>query len=238
MTERKYDDVLHRYFTEIQKPDYIELPNKKRIALLDKSRSGDTGAKKLLINSMQRQVFSIAIKYQENGLTRMDLIQAGNEGLMDAIEKYEEGKNTQFKTYAEYRIRGAILDSIRFDSRKGFVYLTKNTFPNILPTTGDKDSPKNELNLALRNIPVNEGKGPLEELFKEELPTIIRKEIQKKFNQDPRARKILELILEDHNLREIGEIMGCTESRISQLYIKYRKTLSKSERLREEFKQL
>ncbi len=42
-----------------------------------------------------------------------DLISAGMMGLMDAAAKYKDDKNTQFKTYAQFRIRGAILDSLR-----------------------------------------------------------------------------------------------------------------------------
>src|SRR4029434_1108356 len=34
-------------------------------------------------------------------------------GLMDAIEKYDPEKNCKFKTYAEFRIKGAILDQLR-----------------------------------------------------------------------------------------------------------------------------
>ena len=42
-----------------------------------------------------------------------DLIQAGVIGLMDAVQKYDPTKETQFKTYAEFRVRGAMLDTIR-----------------------------------------------------------------------------------------------------------------------------
>jgi len=42
-----------------------------------------------------------------------DLINAGVLGLLDAIDKYEPERNVKFKTYAEVRIRGAILDSLR-----------------------------------------------------------------------------------------------------------------------------
>jgi len=42
-----------------------------------------------------------------------DLVGAGTLGLLDAWEKFDQTKNTQFKTYAEYRIRGAILDEMR-----------------------------------------------------------------------------------------------------------------------------
>jgi RNA polymerase sigma factor FliA len=42
-----------------------------------------------------------------------DLVHAGVLGLMDAIGKYNPAKNVQLKYYAEFRIRGAILDSLR-----------------------------------------------------------------------------------------------------------------------------
>ncbi len=42
-----------------------------------------------------------------------DLVHAGVLGLMDALTKYDEARQVQFKTYAKFRIRGAILDSLR-----------------------------------------------------------------------------------------------------------------------------
>jgi len=42
-----------------------------------------------------------------------DLISAGVVGLIDAFSKFDHGKNVQFKSYAQFRIRGAILDSLR-----------------------------------------------------------------------------------------------------------------------------
>jgi RNA polymerase sigma factor FliA len=42
-----------------------------------------------------------------------DLISSGVIGLMDAIEKYDPERDNKFKTYAEFRIRGAILDELR-----------------------------------------------------------------------------------------------------------------------------
>jgi RNA polymerase sigma factor for flagellar operon FliA len=42
-----------------------------------------------------------------------DLISSGVIGLMDAIEKYDPDRDNKFKTYAEFRIRGAILDELR-----------------------------------------------------------------------------------------------------------------------------
>jgi RNA polymerase sigma factor for flagellar operon FliA len=42
-----------------------------------------------------------------------DLVSAGVVGLMDAFSKFDPGKKVQFRSYAQFRIRGAILDSLR-----------------------------------------------------------------------------------------------------------------------------
>lgn len=42
-----------------------------------------------------------------------DLVHAGVVGLIDALQKFDRGKHVQFASYAKFRIRGAILDSLR-----------------------------------------------------------------------------------------------------------------------------
>ena len=42
-----------------------------------------------------------------------DLVSAGVVGLMDAFTKFDPQKKVQFRSYAQFRIRGAILDSLR-----------------------------------------------------------------------------------------------------------------------------
>ena len=42
-----------------------------------------------------------------------DLVHAGILGLIDAVDKFDPSKNVQLKSYARFRIRGAILDSLR-----------------------------------------------------------------------------------------------------------------------------
>src|SRR6266699_150184 len=42
-----------------------------------------------------------------------DLISTGVVGLMDAIAKYDPTRGTTFKTYAEWHMRGAMLDALR-----------------------------------------------------------------------------------------------------------------------------
>src|SRR5581483_6586210 len=42
-----------------------------------------------------------------------DLISTGVVGLLEAIDRYDPTKHAQLNTFAEHRIRGAILDSLR-----------------------------------------------------------------------------------------------------------------------------
>src|ERR1035438_5895296 len=42
-----------------------------------------------------------------------DLVSAGVVGLMDAFSKFDPDKKVQFRSYAQFRFRGAILDSLR-----------------------------------------------------------------------------------------------------------------------------
>jgi RNA polymerase sigma factor for flagellar operon FliA len=46
-------------------------------------------------------------------LSKEDLVSAGVIGLMEAYHRYDPSKNVKFKTYAEFRIKGAMLDEIR-----------------------------------------------------------------------------------------------------------------------------
>lgn len=42
-----------------------------------------------------------------------DLLSAGREGLLDAARRYDPSRDISFRTYANYRIRGAMLDNVR-----------------------------------------------------------------------------------------------------------------------------
>ena len=65
--------------------------------------------------------YSPMIKYVANRIAMRlpphvevdDLISVGVLGLMDAITKYDPTRGAKFKTYAEFRVRGAILDELR-----------------------------------------------------------------------------------------------------------------------------
>src|SRR5665647_44069 len=46
-------------------------------------------------------------------ITREDMISAAMVGLVDAANKFDPTKGVKFKTFAEYRVRGAIFDEMR-----------------------------------------------------------------------------------------------------------------------------
>ena len=65
-------------------------------------------AREHLIKANTRLVVSVAKKYRGNGMPFLDLIQAGNVGLIKAIDKYDHRRGTKVGTYATWWIRQAI----------------------------------------------------------------------------------------------------------------------------------
>lgn len=62
------------------------------------------------------QVYYVAARIRERlpkNVDLEDLVQAGVIGLIDACRNYDSSKDAQFSTFAKFRIRGAILDSLR-----------------------------------------------------------------------------------------------------------------------------
>ena len=73
------------------------------------------------------QVYYIASRIRERlpqHVELEDLVNAGVLGLLEASRTFDRSKNAQFKTFAKFRIRGAILDSLR-DADWGSRYLRK-----------------------------------------------------------------------------------------------------------------
>ncbi|TSC87939.1 MAG: RNA polymerase primary sigma factor [Microgenomates group bacterium Gr01-1014_16] len=108
-------DPVRMYLREIGRIPLLKSP--EEIALAQKIEKGDRRAKKKLTESNLRLVVSIAKKYVMRGLSLLDLIQEGNQGLIRAVEKYDWRKGYKFSTYATWWIRQAITRAIADQAR-------------------------------------------------------------------------------------------------------------------------
>lgn len=188
------------------------------------------------------------------------LISAGVIGLMDALNKYDPEKNVQFKTYAEFRIRGAMLDELRAmdwvprSIRQKATQLEK-TYLSLERKHGgpvEDDEVAKEMGLSLehyydllneiRGVPlidiesirhkisqlqeddflsliVDERENdPAHILSLEELKKVLTRAID---GLTPKEKTVIALYYYDElTLKEIGKVLGFTESRICQIHTK------------------
>jgi len=186
-----------------------------------------------------------------------DLISAGVIGLMDAIDKYDPSRDNKFKTYAEFRIRGAILDELRAQdwvprSIRDKAKLLDKTMVNLeseLGRAATDEEVAQALNISIEEFhelvnqvrPVSllsiddaqtfsnvdkksilnllEGakiNNPYNQLSLKTVKDVIAQAIE---DLPERQRLVLSLYYyEDLNLKEIGQVLRVTESRVSQLH--------------------
>ncbi len=184
-----------------------------------------------------------------------EMLNSGIIGLVDALEKYDPKHETKFSTYAQFRIRGAILDSFRSQdwlprSLRYKSHKVESAYHRIEQKLG-RPATDEEVAEELR-VDVEELQRLLAEvggvvmLSFEELgfghgeERFVADEMIASKTQDPLNRLLggerVELIAraldrlpekerlvvslyfyEELNLKEIGEILGVTESRASQI---------------------
>ncbi len=108
-------DPVRQYLREIGKVPLLLAEDEVELAKL--YEKADKKAKDKLTESNLRLVVSIAKKYIGRGLSLLDLIQEGNQGLIRAVEKYDWRKGYKFSTYATWWIRQAITRAIADQAR-------------------------------------------------------------------------------------------------------------------------
>lgn len=222
-----------------------------------KNNQPTSGDRQALIETHLPQVRYIAERMLAKlppSVDRDDLIGAGVLGLLDAVEKYDEMRGVQFKTYAETRIRGAMLDSLReldwssrslrarareievaarkIEQEKGRMAeeeelaaalgLELPAFQNLLGelrglTLVELDSQDDKTaGTNAWQVPDNPDRSPLMEY--ERLET--REKLIGAINHLPqRERQVVALYyVEELTMKEIGAVLGLTESRVSQIH--------------------
>jgi RNA polymerase sigma factor (sigma-70 family) len=108
-------DSLAAYLAEIGAAPL--LTPAQEVSLGRRAQAGDRRAVHALVQHNLRLVVSVAKKYQNLGMSLLDLIQEGSVGLMRAAEKFDPSRGFRFSTYATWWIRQAILRALNEQSR-------------------------------------------------------------------------------------------------------------------------
>ena len=122
------DNVLAIYLNEINRIPLLSREDEEKYAVL--AAQGDKNAREILIKSNLRFVVNVAKKYRNKGLPIADLINEGNLGLINAIEKYDVSRGYHFISYAVWWIRQAILKAIGEKSK--MIRLPLNRFGELV----------------------------------------------------------------------------------------------------------
>jgi RNA polymerase primary sigma factor len=109
-------DALRLFLDEIGQ--YPLLNAEQEVELAKRIEKGDKAAKDQMVNANLRLVVHIAKRYQNQGITLLDLIQEGIFGLIRAVEKFDWRKGFKFSTYATWWIRQALQRALQKQARE------------------------------------------------------------------------------------------------------------------------
>jgi len=160
LSDVSVDDAVKLYLRDIGK--YALLSAEEEIELAKRTAEGDEAAKKKLAEANLRLVVNIAKKYISRGMSFLDLIQEGNQGLLKAVEKFDYTKGFKFSTYATWWIRQAITRAIADQART--IRLPVHMVETI-----------NKTARTVRNLTQQLGRDPSEEEIAEELGITVEK---------------------------------------------------------------
>ena len=122
------ENTIAIYLKEINRIPLLSREDEEKYAVL--AAKGDKDAREILIKSNLRFVVNVAKKFRNKGLPMADLINEGNIGLINAIEKYDVSRGYHFISYAVWWIRQAILKAIGEKSK--MIRLPLNRFGELV----------------------------------------------------------------------------------------------------------
>jgi len=101
------------YLVEVISKRYMDIATPEEKAVIEDGEK----AREIMIESNLRLVVSIARKYRGYGVPLNDLIQEGNIGLIQAVDRFDWRKGTRFSTCATLWIRQAVIRAIQAQSQ-------------------------------------------------------------------------------------------------------------------------
>ncbi|GCF07635.1 sigma-70 family RNA polymerase sigma factor [Dictyobacter arantiisoli] len=109
------ENAIRQYLAEIGR--YPLLSAAQEMQLARRIIDGDLRAQQQLVEANLRLVVSIAKRYNNHGVSLLDLIQEGNLGLIRAAQKFDPVRGFRFSTYATWWIRQAISRAVAEHTR-------------------------------------------------------------------------------------------------------------------------
>ena len=135
ITDRQ-DASLGMFFRDISK---IPLATpEEEIELSKRIKNGDAAAMNRLVEANLRFVISVAKKYQNKGIPLVDLIQAGNLGIIEAAKRWDESRGFKFISYAVWWIRQSIIQTISSECRTIRVPMNQIDYMNKIGKASEK----------------------------------------------------------------------------------------------------
>lgn len=107
--------ALDLYLGELSRHPLLSPEEEDQVAR--RAREGDQNSLDLLVSSNLRFVISVAKRFQNRGMSFLDLIQEGNVGLVTAAQRFDPDHGVKFISYAVWWIRQAILAALAKQSR-------------------------------------------------------------------------------------------------------------------------
>ena len=103
------------FYDEVSQIPLLDVKEEKE--LLEKVAEGNMLARKKFIESNLRLVINIASRYQNRGLTFLDLVQEGSIGLINAVDNFDLSRGYRFSTYATICIQREISNALATKTR-------------------------------------------------------------------------------------------------------------------------